>query len=786
MARFFRATALAAGLALLTGVTALADVPYTLLPGTAVLLSQSSGGNGGNTSSTTSSTNIFSPAAYADYKRLGGEPTTTLDRYPLFTGTVRGKTCTATSPCYPDFAYVSSPNGFVFPHTSTFFKSSDLGETFRTTAHFEGTDFGQFTEGGGGDSHIAIGQKTHNVYFVDLPSDCVTVSVSSDFGETFASDSTGCGINPGAPDDRPWIAVDEVNHSPGNAYVSFINFTNGAAPTLALSLSTNDGLPGTYLGSPCNLGTDNVGAVPISGGTQAPNAQPTPCPDPSDSDLAVAGPPVVDLYNSKTKGFIYIPFIRATPVIPDVSSGPPFSLWVAASADGGNTWTRYEVANLGAHDPDNIFPELTVDNTGNLYYTWSQTQLPSETQPALGGEQDVYYTYSGPFTPPTTNQPGSFNWVPPIDLTGEANDSAVFPWMVAGDAGQVDLVFYKANTGLNSNVAEVDSSGNPCDSSTTTCAGPNPSVWNVYFAQSQNALNSGANFKAVQISSQPNHLGQVCTAGLGCTTGGNRDLLDFFTVNVDHLGAANITWADDHNGFSNTINRFSRQLSGNSIFKNQNINLQSSWPITDHAVSDVPGDVSDASGKSEGSCPGMDLTGTSEHEANGVLTISLSLVGAPTSTNAIACARANPVTGGLWGAEFWANSADGGHNFYVAYRDNPLDTPNPRVEDGMLDTTLNATLTSLEFNPVHAYPATPPPFSCASAALTTACTLTITVPISDFGIKDGAGLYSISGISAYWLGTGSLKPPLNYQPGNSEQADLATAFDDNGTGTTTK
>src|SRR5712691_182668 len=75
------------------------DSGTTLLDGTAVLLSQSGGGNGGNTSSTTSSTNIFSPAAYADYKRFGGEPTVAVDRYALTSGTVRGKTCTAASPC---------------------------------------------------------------------------------------------------------------------------------------------------------------------------------------------------------------------------------------------------------------------------------------------------------------------------------------------------------------------------------------------------------------------------------------------------------------------------------------------------------------------------------------------------------------------------------------------------------------------------------------------------------------------------------------------------------------
>src|ERR671932_2888700 len=134
--------------------------------------------------------------------------------------------------------------------------------------------------------------------------------------------------------------------------------------------------------------------------------------------------------------------------------------------------------------------------------------------------------------------------------------------MVAGDAGQVDLVYYKANSGLNSNVADSQ-------------------VWNVYFAQSQNALNTGSNFKSVQISDHPNHIGQICTQGLSCS--GDRDLLDFFTVDVDHLGAANVMWADDNTTrTTDTRNKFSRQLSGASVYKNTNISLWNTWPIKDH------------------------------------------------------------------------------------------------------------------------------------------------------------------------------------------------------------
>jgi len=278
--------------------------------------------------------------------------------------------------------------------------------------------------------------------------------------------------------------------------------------------------------------------------------------------------------------------------------------------------------------------------------------------------------------------PGStITFATPINLTKETGDSAVFPWIVAGDAGQVDLVFYKANTGLNSDVAFVDQNGQPCPTDVTgnpTCTNPSPntSVWNVYFSQSQNALNTGPNFKTVQISAQPNHVGQVCTFGLACTVSGNRNLLDFFTVDIDHLGAANVVRADDNNSRNDAINRFSRQISGNSVFKNTTIGLASKWPITDHAVTDPSGDVFGATGlpKSKTACPGMDVLATSEKQSGGILTVTLTLNNAPTAMEATTCSPEGGTTGGIWGTEFWSSTSQGGsENFYVAYRDNPPD-----------------------------------------------------------------------------------------------------------------
>src|SRR5919202_1818117 len=735
--------------------------PFELVPGTAVLASNfsSGGGNGGNTSSTTSSTNIFSPSVFVDYKRFGGEPTGTVDRYPFTTNVTVGNktlTCTTAAPCFPDFTYVSGPNGFAFPHYSPFFKSDDIGETFRIPAHVPsfGATFGQ--GGGGGDSHQVVGHVTHKVFFVDLPGPgCVTMNTSVDQGENWTSDPLGCGQGPGSIDDRQWVEEDETfpGDAPpatGHVYVSYINFTNIASPTLGMARSLHDGAQGSFT-------TDSVCNTINS---QLP--QQNTCPDANDPELQLAGPPVADKYVTHN---VYIPFVRGTPIIPGVSSGPPYSLWVAKSTDGGSTWTRHQVAFLGDHNPQNLFPEMTIDRDGNLYYTWSQTQGPQQDQSGLLGEQDVYYTYS-------TDRGAT--WVPPIPLTQEANDSAVMPWMVAGDAGRVDIVYYKANSGLNSNVG-FDDQGTPM-------------VWNVYFAQSTNALNTGSNFKSVQISDHPNPLGGICTAGLACS--GDRDLLDFFTVDVDHLGAANVVWADDNTSRgSDTRNKFSRQLSGVSVFKNQTINLMNAWPIKDHSVTDVKGDTFDETGVANPACPGMDLLGASANRSGDLITVSLTLDAPPTAAEAIACSRApGVVTGGIWSLEFWAAS-DGnpegyGESYYIGYRDNPPDGP-PVGEAGRID-NVNPTITSLEYHPTQAANASAcVPVSSPPPSAPQACTITLTTSASGLGIKPGAGMYSITGLSTFFGGSDQTTPvAFRLELGNSEQSDAAAPFDVNGTGTT--
>jgi hypothetical protein len=198
-----------------------------------------------------------------------------------------------------------------------------------------------------------------------------------------------------------------------------------------------------------------------------------------------------------------------------------------------------------------------------------------------------------------------------------------------------------------------------------------------------------------------------------------------------------------------------------------------------------------------GTCPGMDVLGTSEKQSSGTVTVTLTLDGPPTSMAAIKCTTptAPAASGGVWGAEFWASSnpvsgSDALYpngNFYVGYRDNPPDGA-PRVEAGYVD-ALSAGLTHDEFDPLEGGTLGGTCLTSAGVVSPTAptpCTITLTASLTGLGIKAGAGLYSISGFSTYYFGAATPIPATRVPLGNSNLASIDTPFDDNGTGTTSQ
>src|SRR5205823_10614649 len=155
-----------------------------------------------------SATNIFAPASYVDYHEIGGEPTTVVDRYPFTPGQLGNTTA---SNQYRDLVYVSNPLGVGFPGYSEFYKSSDGGQTFRVPPH-DPYFFNEplTTQGsGGGDSHQAVGQTTHSVFFIDLSGASITMNISPNLGEHSSSNKLGCEANPGVTHARQRAAAHE-------------------------------------------------------------------------------------------------------------------------------------------------------------------------------------------------------------------------------------------------------------------------------------------------------------------------------------------------------------------------------------------------------------------------------------------------------------------------------------------------------------------------------------------------------------------------------------------------
>ncbi|MHB8604589.1 MAG: beta propeller repeat protein [Thermoplasmatota archaeon] len=186
------------------------------------------------------------------------------------------------------------------------------------------------------------------------------------------------------------------------------------------------------------------------------------------------------------------------------------TLSVKSSRDGLATTatTTVEAAPAGVTFGDS-FPVVTVDSAHNVYAVWEQNT------PSPGDRFDIYYAYS-------TDHAAHFS--APVLLASGAVGSNVFPWAAAGAAGQLDVVWYRAESGP----------ANP-----NSNAGP----WYVDFAASSTAT-SGTGFSVQHATSVPMHNDVICTQGTGCS-GSTRDLLDFFQVALTPSGKARIAFADD-------------------------------------------------------------------------------------------------------------------------------------------------------------------------------------------------------------------------------------------------
>jgi hypothetical protein len=334
---------------------------------------------------------------------------------------------------------------------------------------------------GGGDTDIAVAPEKnadgfYNVYVASLTLANVDVSTSTDGGATWRLNPV---TTPETLDDREWIAADGVS----KVCISYHNgpqgITVGCSPNAGLTFTQWS--PALDLAHTFQTGENSIGNLAID----------------TASDI---------IY--QTYSAITTPEETAcAPQLGVVAGTCDYhGVYMAVSTDGGLTFTDYPVyvnpdATVGyGHQ----FVNVSVDRAGNVYSVYTD-------------DHHVYYSFS-------TDR--GRTWTGPFRISKAGTN--IFPWSTAGDAGKLDVVYYKTPY---------------YDGTTTPDNYPASAAWTVGLAQNLNALKPGSSWTE-QTATPIVHYGGVCESGVACT--GNRDLYDDFGVAASPTtGLASIVYSDD-------------------------------------------------------------------------------------------------------------------------------------------------------------------------------------------------------------------------------------------------
>lgn len=207
-------------------------------------------------------------------------------------------------------------------------------------------------------------------------------------------------------------------------------------------------------------------------------------------------------------------------------------LRIARSADGGLTWQTFPIAPLF---DTRSFSVGAADASGNLYVAWEQAQ--SLTGLYFEPSQKGYIYMS------RSTDDGQ-TWSAP-KLVSDPTRTAIFPWIVAGAAGKVDIAYFTAQfvDGVGPNSLGPSDLGGPVTN------------WDVVMAQSIDALATNPSWQRVTVVDNF-HTGSICTSGIACVgpqqlglgnapTPFDRRYLDYFEMRADAAGNAYIVYGVD-------------------------------------------------------------------------------------------------------------------------------------------------------------------------------------------------------------------------------------------------
>src|SRR5207253_1218495 len=359
----------------------------------------------------------------------------------------------------------------------------------------------------GEDQDVAV-NTNGDLLAVDLDVSWASVQISKDQGKSFDA-----GTQTAPEDDRPWITA-----AGQNVYVAYHDFT-AEAPVVCTA---------------------------YDGGSTVPSCIQTFGADPSVTNCVENAIPARALAIDPTD--FSLNFLYSCSTAAENAQHPPFGplhdYYLAHSTDGGLTWTTHPVlqadtSNGKAPSYANIFGTLAIDSAGN-YYT-----LFDGTADDHNADTNPYHVYL------EVSTDHGQTWSAPIQVDHDANGAGthVLAHLAVTAPGNVDVVWYGTTaTGEPNGVCGTIVSQSPCTDSNGNPDGfppytdPNAPAWNVYLAQSTNALSSSPTFRQVVVNATPTHYGRICTNGIVCGSS-DRSLLDFISVGVDCHGLAHITYA---------------------------------------------------------------------------------------------------------------------------------------------------------------------------------------------------------------------------------------------------
>jgi hypothetical protein len=671
----------------------------------------------------------FGHAVPVDHQRVSGEPSLSISPTLNTAGN--------------HDIYVSAPYGFS-DTTSFIWKSEDGGQTFHLVGD-EAPPAGKpaMTCAGGGDSSI-VNDNNGNLYFADLQGlTDVSDSVSVDGGNSFV---TTCNSANDTAVDRPWLAAYGNPLSDGRVYMT-VDDAEQCDP------------------DHCGLGQvgSNLLELTQASGADAVTQHFSPLPGQQIEPDGIVGGAVVDQRN----GDLYLVHTAFTDASGKIVGGgdsngndnaivvdrfpggykqsvatpiPPGSISLCKPYNTAGPCSSEDVVvsplNSGGDSTVNNgqdFATIAIDRSGNLYVTWAQSPIDSSGN--VDGPTTIYLASS---------TDGGATWTKPINVSSHVPglQTNVFPWLAAGSAGRVDLVWYGTPT-----VGSCP--GEPCGAGFIT------GTWNVYMAQTTNAVtssgaaNSNPSFTTAKVSEYSIHTGQICEFGIACTTGGDRGLLDFIQVQADPSGAADIVYADGANddfngGETSGLVDFVQQTGGPGLYGTSITGTTRSG-----SAPGSPAAYYAAAGSETPAAPGSNMrivnSSVTRSGKNFIVTMKV---------GSLASLVPDPTLGGadaIWLTRWelpnpHPTTASQGHIFYAAMESDAGGAPTFYDGDSVCGVPPN---NPEEHCKVIAYP----PGHTIKGSYTPSGTITLTVPMADVG---GSGsLYSVTGVAGTQTAPGS-------------------------------